>query len=309
MKRRKILVTGGAGFIGSHLSDALVAAGHDVVVLDSLVSGKRENLNADARFVQADVRSPEASEAITDFQPEVVFHEAAQMDVRKSVEDPAYDTDVNLVGLVRVAEAARKGGALRHMLFAGSGGAMYGEQDTFPAREDHAVKPESPYGLAKAVSEMYLDLFSRMYGFQWTSLRYANVYGPRQDAHGEAGVVAIFCGRLLRGEPLTIFGDGGQTRDYTFVADVVKANLNALEHGLTGGFNVGTGKETDVNELAAKLIAISGKDAKPRHAPERKGEQRRSVIDAAKLEEACGFRPSTPLDDGLRQTFEWFKGR
>lgn len=305
----KILVTGGAGFIGSHLTDALIARGHEVAVLDSLVSGKRENLNPQAKFIHADVRSDEASEAITAFAPEVVFHEAAQMDVRRSVEDPAYDTDVNLVGLVRVAEAARKGGALRHMLFAGSGGAMYGEQETFPAPEDHRVRPESPYGLAKAVSEQYLDLFARMYGFTWTSLRYANVYGPRQDAHGEAGVVAIFCGRLLDDKPLTIFGDGGQTRDYVFVEDVVQANLVALDKQLAGGFNVGTGKETDVNELAAKLIAIAGKDTKPEHAPARKGEQRRSVIDASKLEKASGFRPRVSLDEGLRVTFEWFAGR
>lgn len=304
----KILVTGGAGFIGSHIVDALVEKDHEVLVIDSLASGKRENLNEKARFVHADVRTEASTDAIVGFAPEAVFHEAAQMDVRKSVEDPGYDTDVNLVGLVRVLEAARKGGALRHAIFAGSGGAMYGEQDTFPAPEDHAVKPESPYGLAKAVSEMYLDLFSRMYGFQWTSLRYGNVYGPRQDAHGEAGVVAIFCGRLLRKEPLVIFGDGGQTRDYVYVGDVVAANLHALEHGLQGGYNVGTGKETDVNGLAAKLIATAGSDATPEHHAPRKGEQRRSVIDGGKLARA-GFEPSMPLDEGLRRTFEWFQAR
>ena len=305
----KILVTGGAGFIGSHLTDALVERGHEVAVLDSLISGKRENLSPKAKLIHADVRSDEASEAVEAFAPEVVFHQAAQMDVRRSVEDPAYDTDVNLVGLVRVVEAARKGGALRHVLFAGSGGAMYGEQDTFPAPEDHAVRPESPYGLAKAVSEQYLDLFARMYGFKWTSLRYANVYGPRQDANGEAGVVAIFSGRLLDDKTLTIFGDGRQTRDYVYVGDVVKANLTALEQGLEGGFNVGTGQETDVNELAQKLIAIAGKDTRPEHAPARKGEQKRSVIDPSKLEKASGFRPRMPLDEGLRITFEWFSAR
>ncbi|MFZ9888892.1 MAG: NAD-dependent epimerase/dehydratase family protein [Myxococcota bacterium] len=305
----RILVTGGAGFIGSHLTDALIERGHDVVVLDSLVSGKRENLNPKARFVHADVRSDEASAAITEFAPEVVFHEAAQMDVRRSVEDPAYDADVNLVGLTRVAEAARKGGALQHILFAGSGGAMYGEQERYPALEDHRVRPESPYGLAKAVSEMYLDLFARLYGFRWTSLRYANVYGPRQDAHGEAGVVAIFCGRLLRGESMTIFGDGKQTRDYVFVRDVVAANLAALDHKLEGGFNVGTAKETDVNELAQRLIVIAGSHVTPSYAAARKGEQLRSVIDPGKLEAATGFRPNTSLDDGLRATFEWFAAR
>jgi UDP-glucose 4-epimerase len=305
----RILVTGGAGFIGSHLVDALCDAGHEVLVVDDLSSGKREQVNDKAAFCEADVRGTEAARAIEAHAPEVVFHEAAQMDVRRSVEDPGFDADVNLVGLVRVIEAARRGGALQRVVFAGSGGAMYGEQDVYPAPEDHAVKPESPYGLAKAVGEQYLDLFARMYGFQWTSLRYANVYGPRQDAHGEAGVVAIFCGKLLRGEPLKVFGDGEQTRDYVFVGDVVAANLRALAGGLDGGFNVGTGVETTVNELANKLAAASGREESIEYAPARKGEQLRSVIDPGKLEREGGVRPSTTIDDGLARTFAWFAER
>jgi UDP-glucose 4-epimerase len=305
----RVLVTGGAGFIGSHLAQALLDDEHEVLIVDSLVTGKRENLPAKARFVEADIRYDEAKSAIREFAPEVVFHEAAQMDVRKSVADPAYDADVNLVGLVGVIEAARAGGALQHALFAGSGGAMYGEQDTFPAPEDHAVRPESPYGLAKAVGEMYLELLSRIHAFKWTSLRYANVYGPRQDAHGEAGVVAIFSKRLLAGEPLTVFGDGGQTRDFVFVGDVVEANLRALKAGLNGGFNVGMGVETSVNELAERLTRLAGKEGVPEHAPERKGEQRRSVIDPSKLLQATGFRPHKALDEGLAETFAWFASR
>jgi UDP-glucose 4-epimerase len=306
----RTIVTGGAGFIGSHLADALVAAGHEVLVIDSLITGKRENVPEGARFIEADVRTDEGAAAIEDFAPEVVFHEAAQMDVRKSVEDPGYDVDVNLRGLVRVLEAARAGGSLTHFLFAGSGGAMYGEQDTFPAPEDHAVKPESPYGLAKAVGEQYIELFARMYGFRWTSLRYANVYGPRQDAHGEAGVVAIFCGRILKGEPLTIYGDGGQTRDFVYVGDVVNANLSALERELSGGFNVGTGVETDVNELARVLIDISGRDdVVVNHAEERKGEQRRSVIDPQKLTDAAGLAERADIREGLERTYRWFAER
>lgn len=305
----RIVVTGGAGFIGSHLADAFVARGHGVLVVDNLLSGRREQVPAAAQFVEADIRGADAADAIARFAPQVLCHQAAQMDVRKSVDDPGHDADVNLVGLIRTFEAARQGGALEHVLFAGSGGAMYGEQEHFPAAEDHPVAPESPYGLAKAVGEQYLALFSRMYGVGYTALRYANVYGPRQNPHGEAGVVAIFSQRLLAGQPITIYGDGSQTRDFVFVGDVVEANLRALEARLSGGFNVGTGIETDVNQLARAIIEATGSDAIPAHAPARAGEQQRSVITSQKLGQAVGFSPKTPLAEGLAQTVAYFRGR
>jgi UDP-glucose 4-epimerase len=305
----RILVTGGAGFIGSHLVDHFVGAGHDVVALDDLSSGLREQVNARARLVVADLRSAAAAAAVTAFAPEVVCHHAAQMDVRKSVAVPAFDADVNLVGLLNVMEAARGAGALQHVLFASSGGAMYGEQEAFPATETHPTRPESPYGLAKAVSEQYLDWYHRFYKIPYTALRYGNVYGPRQNPHGEAGVVAIFCARILDGKPITIFGDGKQTRDYVYVEDVVRANAAALERRLVGGFNVGQGRETDVNVLANALLAAAPKKVDIVYAEARPGEQRRSVIDPAKLPQAAGWQARNPVEEGLARTFRWFADR
>ena len=301
----RVLVTGGAGFIGSHLVDRFVQLGHEVSVLDDLSSGTRDNVNPKANLVVADVRKPDA---LWDFKPHVVVHHAAQMDVRKSVADPAFDADVNVVGLLRVMEAARSGGALEHVVLASSGGAMYGEQDVVPAPESHPVRPESPYGLSKAVSEQYLAWYHRMYGVTSTCLRYGNVYGPRQNAHGEAGVVAIFCNRILSGKPLTIFGDGSQTRDYVFVDDVVAANVVALDKRPHGGFNVGTGKETDVNFLAKSLVAASGRDNKIEYAAARKGEQKRSVIDPRAYGK-LGWSARVDVKDGLARTFAWFQER
>lgn len=306
----RILVTGGAGFIGSHLVDRFVAMGHEVLALDDLSGGRRDNLagalQKGARLAVADIRSPAAGEAVRAFAPEIVDHHAAQMDVRKSVADPAHDADVNLVGMLRVLEAARLAGSLKHVLFASSGGAMYGEQDQFPAPEGHPVRPESPYGLAKAVSEQYLAWFQRMYGIGFTALRYGNVYGPRQSPHGEAGVVAIFCGRILDGKALTIFGDGKQTRDYVFVDDVVDANARALEQRPQGGFNIGTAVETDVVALARRLVEASGRDTPVVHAEARPGEQKRSVIDPAAYGRATGWRPTVAVAEGLARTFRWF---
>jgi UDP-glucose 4-epimerase len=300
----RVLVTGGAGFIGSHLVD-VVAQGHDVTALDDLSSGRRENVSAKAKLVVADVRT--CGDVVREIAPHVVVHHAAQMDVRKSVVDPAHDADVNLVGLLRVLEGARTAGKLEHVVFASSGGAMYGEQSVFPAPESHAVLPESPYGLAKAVSEQYLAWYERMYGISSTSLRYGNVYGPRQNPHGEAGVVAIFCGRLLEGKALTIYGDGKQTRDYVYVDDVVEANALALEKRPKGGFNIGTAKETDVNALAATLVAASGVRGDVKHAEARAGEQKRSVIDPAAFRAATGWRARVAIEDGLARTFAWFR--
>lgn len=305
----RIMVTGGAGFIGSHLVDHFVAQGHEVVALDDLSSGTAAQVNPKARLVVADIRRPEARAAVLAFAPEVLCHHAAQMDVRKSVQDPAFDADVNLVGLLNLLEAGRQAGALQHVLFASSGGAMYGEQDTFPADEDHPVRPESPYGLAKALSERYLDWYQRFYGIGYTALRYGNVYGPRQNPHGEAGVVAIFCQRILNGQDITIFGDGTQTRDYVFVEDVVAANAAALDKRLLGGFNVGAGVETDVNLLARALLDASEAPVKVVHAEARAGEQKRSVITPARLQAATGWRPTVTVEAGLARTFAWFKER
>lgn len=299
----RILLTGGAGFIGSHLADRFSGDGHEVLLLDDLSTGRRTNVPGH-RLEVADVRERAAADIVRGFAPEALCHHAAQMDVRRSVEDPAFDVSVNLVGLVQVLEAARRGGALAHVLFASSGGAMYGEQETFPATEAHPVRPASPYGLAKAVSEEYLALFERMYGIAWTALRYANVYGPRQTPKGEAGVVAIFGSRMLAGDGITVFGDGEQTRDFVFVGDVVEANVLALDRRLRGGFNVGTGVETSVNDLQARLQRLAGSSVPVERAPARLGEQQRSVIDPAKLV-AEGWAPRTTLDDGLARTLAW----
>ena len=305
----RIIVTGGAGFIGSHIVDAFSEQGHQVSVVDDFSSGTRNFLRADAELIEGDIRDAAVHEAITSFAPHVVCHQAAQIDVRKSVSDPAFDADVNVVGLLGVLEAARQGGQLEHVLLASSGGAIYGEQETFPATEEHPIAPASPYGLAKLVSEQYLALYERLYNIPHTNLRYANVYGPRQSPHGEAGVVAIFADRLLGGDNIRINGDGKQTRDFVFVGDVVQSNILALEHRLRGSFNVGTGLETNVNELAEKMMTIIGVDKTPDHGPAPLGEQQRSVIDAGLLEEKTGFRPSVTMDDGLAQTIAYFKDR
>ncbi|HLH76480.1 MAG TPA: NAD-dependent epimerase/dehydratase family protein [Candidatus Binataceae bacterium] len=304
-----ILVTGGAGFIGSHTVDALVARGEEVAVLDNLSSGKRANLNPRARFYHADLREPAALATVLERErPAVIFHFAAQMDVRRSVADPAFDAQVNLVGMLHLMEAAR-GQGLKRIIFSSTGGAIYGEQLRFPCDETHPCRPLSPYGIAKLATEHYLEFYRLEYGIDFTALRYANVYGPRQDPHGEAGVVAIFCGRLLAGLPCTIYGDGAQTRDYVYVGDIVRANLAALDHSASGSFNVGTAVETDVNGLYAMAAAIVRSSAVALRAPARPGEQRRSVIDAGRARRELGWEPQTSLAEGLRQTLEYFRGR
>ncbi len=306
----RILVTGGAGFIGSHTVDALVAlGGHQVSVLDNLSSGKREQVNPGARLYQADLRDTAAvGETVAAEKPEVIVHRAAQMDVRRSVADPAFDAQVNLVGFLNLMEAARHNG-LRRVVFASTGGAIYGEQDTFPCREDHPQRPVSPYGVAKASTEKYLFFYQAQYGIDYVALRYGNVYGPRQDPHGEAGVVAIFCGRLLEGKPVTIFGDGEQTRDYVFVGDVVRANIAALGAKAGGAFNIGTGIESNVNRLYEVLAATAGVSGPAEHAAARAGEQRRSVISAGRAEQELGWRPQVRIEQGLAETFRFFKER
>ncbi len=303
----RILVSGGAGFIGSHTVDALVARGcHEVSVLDDLSSGKREQVNGAARFHRVDLREAGAvAAAIERERPEVIFHFAAQMDVRRSVADPAFDAGVNLVGFLNLMESARRVG-LRRVVFSSTGGAIYGEQEQFPCDESHRCRPVSPYGVAKLATESYLFFYRTEYGIDYAALRYANVYGPRQDPHGEAGVVAIFCGRILEGRAATIFGDGEQTRDYIYVGDVVRANLAALETEASGIFNVGTGIETSVNALWAQLAEVSGANAPPVRAARRAGEQMRSAISSALAAAKIGWRPEVTLRDGLARTFRYF---
>jgi UDP-glucose 4-epimerase len=296
----RAVVTGGAGFIGSHLVDALVARGDEVHVLDNLATGSRDVVNADAAFHEGDIRS-EAAALFGEARPELVFHLAAQADVGTSVERPDYDADVNVVGTVRVLEAARACGA--QLVFSSTGGAIYGECDG-PADEDAPRRPISPYGMAKLCAEEYLAGWNRLHGTGHVALRFANVYGPRQAASLEGGVVAIFLERLARGDGGSIFGDGGQTRDFVYVGDVVWALLAAAGHD-GGVFNIGTGVETSVNDLHAACRRAAGVDAQPEHAAARPGDVLRSVIDPARAQRELGWRAETSLDDGLAQTWVW----
>jgi UDP-glucose 4-epimerase len=306
---RRILITGGAGFIGSTIADVFLQAGWDVAVLDDLSSGRRENVPAGARLYPVDVRSAAVHEVLAKERPEVVCHHAAQIDVRRSMADPRHDADVNVGGLLNLMQAAVEARSVEHVLFASSGGATYGDTEVIPTSEAHPQRPISHYGAAKAASELYLGVYRANYGIPSASLRYSNVYGPRQDPHGEAGVVAIFCGRLLEDRPCTIFGDGRQTRDYVFAGDVARANLLAAERRFDGPLNVGTGVETDVVQLHGHLARAAGVTRPPEHAPARLGEQKRSCIDPSAAAKAIGWRPEVALADGLARTFEWFRAR
>ncbi|HEX4511931.1 MAG TPA: NAD-dependent epimerase/dehydratase family protein [Polyangiaceae bacterium] len=302
----RILLTGGAGFIGSNLADAFIAENHEVLVLDDLSTGRRSNVPARAALVEGDIRDPATRGVVAKFEPDVLCHHAAQIDVRKSVADPSSDADVNIVGSVRLLEACRAAGT-RRVLFASTGGAIYGEQDAHPATESHPARPVSPYGVAKLSVEHYLHYYAVEHGFRATCLRYANVYGPRQNAHGEAGVIAIFVEKFLAGGAPTIHGKGEQTRDFVFVGDVVRANLAALEHDLTGAYNVGTGVETSVNALCEAIRAAVGTSLVAAHGPGKPGEQLRSSLDASALTRATGWKPETALADGIRATVEDFR--
>lgn len=302
----KILVTGGAGFIASHVADACLEAGHSVVVIDDLSMGRLENVNPKARFEQTDIRDEKVAGLFRKEKFDTVIHHAAQMDVRRSVVDPIFDADVNILGLLNLLEAARKG-SLRQVVFASTGGAIYGEQETYPADENHPVRPVSPYGVAKLASERYLYFYHSEYGLDATCLRYANVYGPRQNPHGEAGVVAIFSRRLLDGDKAVINGDGLQTRDYVYVDDVVRANLAALGRPGFAAYNVGTGVETDVNTLFNHIAEAAEFDGAPTHGPAQAGEQRRSCISSERMLEELSIAVDTPLSDGIPITVDWFR--
>jgi UDP-glucose 4-epimerase len=308
---RGILVTGGAGFIGSHVVRAHLAAGDEVTVLDDLSSGRAENLPPGVPLVRADVRSPEARELVASGRFTILNHHAAQMDVRRSVEDPMFDAHVNVLGMLNLLQGARAGG-VRRVVFASSGGTVYGDGAPTPTPEDAPKLPASPYGTAKLTSEYYLATFSQLFGLEAVALRYSNVYGPRQNPHGEAGVVAIFGKRLLAGEPITIYGDGAQTRDLVYVEDVAAANLLASQCSLpeltsldARACNVGTGVETSVNRLAELLATAAGRTADVHRAPARAGEILRSALDVRKAERMLGWRPGVALPEGLTRTLRW----
>ena len=301
-----ILITGGAGFIASHIADAYIAEGHNVVIVDNLSGGVLENINPKAVFYQLDIRNEKLEDVSQKEKIDIVNHHAAQMDVRRSVADPKFDASVNVLGGLNLFESARKH-RVKKIIFSSTGGAIYGEQDYYPADEEHPMRPLSPYGITKLCTEKYLFFYKAVYGINHIILRYANVYGPRQNPHGEAGVVAIFCNKMLKGEKPFINGDGKQTRDYTFVDDVVKANLLALKHDGSAIYNVGTSIESDVNKLFYELRNHLNPSCPEQHAPAKAGEQQRSVISFKKIEQELGWHPTVQLDEGLRLTAEYFK--
>ncbi len=302
----KILVTGGAGFIASHITDAYIAAGHQVVVVDNLTTGRKENLNPKAVFYQMDIQDPKLLDVFKEQQIEVVNHHAAQMDVRRSVDDPIYDAQNNVLGFLNILQACAKT-SVKRVIFASSGGAIYGEQDYFPADEKHQTQPCSPYGITKLVGEKYMFFYSQTYGFGHTILRYANVYGPRQNPHGEAGVVAIFCKRLLAGEQPVINGTGEQTRDFVYVGDVVDANLLALGQSSNDTFNIGTAREITINEVYRILNRLIGSNKPEKHGPGKEGEQFRSVIDPGHVTRMMGWKPRFTVEAGLQETVDYFQ--
>ncbi len=309
----KVLVTGGAGFIGSHVADLFLAKGYDVTVVDDLSTGKRENVPRRARFQELGVNSNEFAQLVRDGKFDVVSHLAAQIDVRKSVADPIADATINVIGTLNLMEALRTSDAKTRVVFTSTGGAVYGDFNTPPNVETYPKDPESPYAIAKLSCEYYLTYYGRVHGMDSIALRFGNVYGPRQDPHGEAGVVAIFCGRILNNRPLTVFGDGLQTRDYVYVGDVARAvwlagTATLPEKGRLDAraFNIGTGVGTSVLELA-KLLQRAARSGVPiDFAPRRPGEQQESFVDVSKAREALGWTPETSLPNGLAKSYEWF---
>jgi UDP-glucose 4-epimerase len=301
----RILVTGGAGFIGSHVAEAALAAGHEVAILDDLSSGRREFLPEGATFVEADLRGDETVRFTEEFAPEAVMHLAAQISVTKSVDGFLWDADINLIGSLRLLEAAMRG-PLKRFVFSSSGGAIYGEQEVVPCDETHPATPLSPYGLGKYAFEEYLRILSLHNGFEPVSLRYSNVYGPRQNPSGEAGVIAVFARRLLGGQECTIYGDGEQTRDFVYVDDVAAANLAGLTAPV-GVYNIGTATEVTVNELYRQMARVVGREDEPKRAPGKPGETRRSSLLAGLAAESFDWRPQVGFEEGLRRTVEWFE--
>ena len=303
----KILVTGGAGFIGSNVVDAYIDTGHEVAVVDNLTTGKKENLNPKAQFFPLDITDSRLEQAVADFAPEIINHHAAQIDVRKSVTDPIFNAKVNEIGTLNLLQAAVHC-KIKKIIFSSTGGAIYGEvSKKSGADENHPQEPISPYAITKRSVEMYLYAYKALHGLDFTVLRYGNVYGPRQDPLGEAGVIAIFCGKMLKGETPTIFGDGQQLRDYVYVGDVAAANLLVLDKGSGETFNIGTGKGTSVNELFAVLKQVMAFPGEATYAPARAGELVRSVLNAKKIKQALGWKARTGIKKGLKLTLRWYK--
>ncbi len=302
----KILVTGGAGFIASQIADAFINDGHQVVILDDLSTGFEKNINPKAKFVKANICDKNLDKLFKSEKFDVVNHHAAQMDVRRSVKDPEFDAATNILGTINLLQNCVKYG-IKKFMFASTGGAIYGEQDYFPADEKHNQQPKSPYGISKLAVEKYLYFYNSEYKLNYSILRYANIYGPRQNPFGEAGVVAIFSTKLLKDEQPTINGHGKQTRDYVFVGDVVKANQLALKDEASDVYNIGTGIETDVNQLFHFINNITDAKKEELHGPTAAGEQLRSVITSDKLFNKFGWRPSTKFEDGLKATVEFFR--
>ena len=301
----KCLVAGGAGFIGSHLVDRLIKEGHEVVVIDNLSTGKKGNLNSKAKFYKLDIRDPETSQIFSREEPEIVFHYAAQIDVRKSVEEPIEDAKINILGSLNLLENCREF-KIKKVIFASSGGAIYGDADIVPTPENYPEWPLSPYGIAKLTIDKYLNYYYRVFGLLYISLRFANVYGPRQDSKGEAGVVAIFCEKMLQGKQPIVNGSGEQTRDFVYVDDVVEANTLAVGSKRVGIYNIGTAKETEINTIFRKLKNLTQARCEEIHAPQKLGEQKRSCLEFQGAERELGWKPRYNLDEGLKKTVDWF---
>jgi UDP-glucose 4-epimerase len=299
----KLILTGGAGFIGSHVADAYIGEGHEVHVVDDFSTGRDANVNPNATVHRLDIADPKVVKLISDIKPDVLNHHAAQMDVRHSVADPAYDARVNIIGFINLLQGCLAAG-VKKVIFASSGGAVYGDKEPFPASEDHPTEPLSPYGVSKRTGELYLGYYHMAFGLPYVALRYANVYGPRQSSKGEAGVVAIFIDRLLSEKSPVINGDGKQTRDYVFVGDVVAANLAALRAPFIGAVNIGTGQETDVVTIAQSLRARLGSTIQATHGPAKTGEQRRSCLAIGLAAQVLGWKPAVPLNQGLQRTID-----
>jgi len=302
----KIIVSGGAGFIGSHLTDKLIEKGHNVVVVDNLSTGKKENLNPKAKFYEMDICDSNISQIFQDEKPEIVFHFAAQIDVRKSVKDPIQDAKTNILGSLNLLQNCQKAG-VKKFIFASSGGAIYGDTDVIPTPETHSEKPESPYGICKLTIEKYLHFYKETFGLNYTALRLANVYGPRQNSKGEAGVIAVFCNKMLKNEEVVINGDGEQTRDFVFVDDVVNAALSSIEQEKSDIYNISTGVETNINEVFKKVKELTNSNCEEIHTPSKAGEQKRSCLDNSKAKKELGWKPEYNLEKGLENTIKWFK--
>jgi len=303
---KTVLVTGGAGFIGSHLVDRLVGMGHRVLVVDDLSTGKLRNLPRGVNFYHTSVNHPTINDIFQKESPNIVFHNAAQISVSSSVRDPVKDAETNVSGTIRLIEASRRYGVDK-FIYSCTGGALYGDPESNPCTEDHPIRPLSPYGLSKWVGERYLDLYRRSYRLNYTSLRYGNVYGPRQDPHGEAGVIAIFASAMLEGREPRIYGDGEQERDFVYIEDVVEANILALKEGVVGPYNIGTGIGTTVNRIAQILSEIFKSRRKPTHAPSRLGDVQRISLDYSKAKREMGWEPQVTIREGLQRTAEYFK--